>query len=220
MADIQQRTRGLMSIKPKEIAVLGGVILILILGLRGFSNAKVEALVAEERVRVLEEERVELERQMEEDAEGYEILRDSLNQAHDSIAKVREEAVARASRASMSFDANLEMLRDSINVAQPDSGLGEIVDRIQADHEIQIQAYEVQIETLEADNLLLWLRVEVSDSLWIQEQNLNASLRNEIAALHQESDAWQRAANPNIFKRLGGSIPYILVGVGAMVILS
>lgn len=220
MADIQQRTRGLMSIKPKEIAVLGGVILILILGLRGFSNAKVEALVAEERVRVLEEERVELERQMEEDAEGYEILRDSLNQAHDSIAKVREEAVARASRASMSFDANLEMLRDSINVAQPDSGLGEIVDRIQADHEIQIQAYEVQIETLEADNLLLWRRVEVSDSLWIQGQSLNASLRNEIAALNQESDAWQRAANPNIFKRLGGSIPYILVGVGAMVILS
>ena len=218
MADIQQRTRGLMSIKPKEIAVLGGVILILILGLRGFSNAKVEALVAE--VRVLEEERVGLERQMEEDAEGYEILRDSLDQAHDSIAKVREEAVARASRASMSFDANLEMLRNSINVVQPDSGLGEIVDRIQADHEIQIQAYEVQIETLEADNLLLWRRVEVSDSLWIQGQSLNASLRNEIAALNQESDAWQRAANPNIFKRLGGSIPYILVGVGAMVILN
>ena len=209
-----------MSIKPKEIAVLGGVILILILGLRGFSNAQVEALVAEGRVRVLEEERVGLERQMEEDAEGYEILRDSLDQAHDSIAKVREEAVARASRASMSFDANLEMLRNSINVVQPDSGLGEIVDRIQADHEIQIQAYEVQIETLEADNLLLWRRVEVSDSLWIQGQNLNASLRNEITALNQEADAWQRAANPNIFKRLGGSVPYILLGAGAIVLLN
>ena len=209
-----------MSIKPKEIAVLGGILLILMLGLRGFSNAKAEALVAEERVRVLEGERIELERQMEEAAEGYEVLRDSLDQAHDSIARVREEAVARASSASISFAMDLGMLRDSINVVQPDSGLGEIVDRIQADHETQIQAYEVQIETLEADNLLLWRRVEVSDSLWIQEQNLNASLRNEIAALHQESDAWQRAANPNIFKRLGGSIPYILVGAGAIVLLN
>ena len=88
------------------------------------------------------------------------------------------------------------------------------------DHKTQIQAYEVQIETLEADNLLLWRRVEVSDSLWIQGQSLNASLRNEIAALNQESDAWQRAANPNIFKRLGGSIPYILVGAGAIVLLN
>ena len=209
-----------MSIKPKEIAVLGGILLILIFGLRGFSNAKAEALMAEERVRILEEERIELERQMEEAAEGYEILRDSLDQAHDSIARVREEAVARASSASISFAMDLGMLRDSINVVQPDSGLGEIVDRIQADHETQVQAYEVQIETLEADNLLLWLRVEVSDSLWIQEQNLNASLRNEIAALHQKSDAWQRAASPNIFKRLGGSIPYILVGAGAIVLLN
>ena len=209
-----------MSIKPKEIAVLGGILLILIFSLRGFSNVRADALVAEERVRVLEEERIELERQMEEAAEGYEILRDSLDQAHDSIAEVREEAVARASRASISFATDLGMLRDSINAVQPDSGLGEIVDRIQADHETQIQAYEVQIETLEADNLLLWRRVEVSDSLWTQEQNLNASLRNEIAALNQESDAWQRAANPNIFKRLGGSIPYILVGAGAIVLLN
>ena len=209
-----------MSIKPKEIAVLGGVLLILIFSLRGFSNVRADALVAEERVRVLEEERIELERQMEEATEGYEVLRDSLDQAHDSIAEVREEAVARASRASISFATDLGMLRDSINVVQPDSGLGEIVDRIQADHETQIQAYEVQIETLEADNLLLWRRVEVSDSLWIQEQNLNVSLRNEIAALHQESDAWQRAANPNIFRRLGGSIPYILVGAGAIVLLN
>jgi len=209
-----------MSIKPKEIAVLGGVLLILIFGLRGVSSAKAEALVAEERVRVLEGQRIKLERQMEKDAEGYEVLSDSLDQAHDSIAEVREEAVARASRASISFATDLEMLRDSINVVQPDSGLGEIVDRIQTDHETQIQAYEAQVETLESDNLLLWRRVGVLDSLWIQEQNLNASLRIEIAALNQESDAWQRAANPNIFKRLGGSIPYILVGAGAMVILN
>jgi chromosome segregation ATPase len=209
-----------MSIKPKEIAVLGGVLLILIFGLRGFSNVRADALIAEERVRVLEEERIELERQMEEATEGYEILRDSLDQAHDSIAEVREEAIARASSASRSFVTDLGVLRDSINAIQPDSGLEEIVDRIQADHETQIQAYEVQVETLEADNLLLWRRVEVSDSLWVQEQNLNASLRNEIAALNQESDAWQRAANPSIFRRLGGSIPYILVGAGAVILLN
>ena len=210
----------MIRLKPKEIAVLGGVLFILVIGLRGFSNVRADALIAEERVRVLEEERIELERQMEEAAEGYEILRDSLDQAHDSIAEVREEAVARAFIASVDFATDLEVLRDSIGTIQPDSGLEEIVDRIQEDHETQVQAYEVQIETLEADNLLLWRRVEVSDSLWIQEQNLNASLRNEIAALNQESDAWQRAANPSIFKRLGGSIPYILVGAGAMILLN
>ena len=181
---------------------------------------RVDALVAEERVRVLEEERVELEHQMEEATEGYEILRDSLDQAHDSIAEVREEAVVRASRASRDFVTDLEVLRDSINAIQPDSGLEEIVDRIQVDHATQVQAYEVQVETLEADNLLLWQRVGVLDSLWIQGQDLNASLRNEITALNQEADAWQRAANPNIFKRLGGSVPYILLGAGAIILLN
>ena len=210
----------MIRLKPKEIAVLGGVLFILVIGLRGFSNVRDDALIAEERVRVLEEERIELERQMEEAAEGYEILRDSLDQAHDSIAEVREEAVARAFIASVDFATDLEVLRDSIGTIQPDSGLEEIVDRIQEDHETQVQAYEVQIETLEADNLLLWRRVEVSDSLWVQEQNLNESLRSEIAALNQESDAWQRAANPSIFSRLGGSIPYILVGAGAMILLN
>jgi len=210
----------MIRLKPKEIAVLGGVLFILVIGLRGFSNVRADALIAEERVRVLEEERIELERQMEEAAEGYEVLRDSLDQAHDSIAEVREEAVARAFIASVDFATDLEVLRDSIGTIQPDSGLEEIVDRIQEDHETQVQAYEVQIETLEADNLLLWRRVEVSDSLWVQEQNLNESLRSEIAALNQESDAWQRAANPSIFSRLGGSIPYILVGAGAMILLN
>lgn len=209
-----------MSIKPKEIAVLGGVLLVLVLGLGGFNSVRVDALVAEERVRVLEEERVELEHQMEEAAEGYEILRDSLDQARDSIAEVREEAVVRASRASRNFVTDLEVLRDSINAIQPDSGLEEIVDRIQVDHATQVQAYEVQVETLEADNLLLWQRVGVLDSLWIQGQDLNASLRNEITALNQEADAWQRAANPNIFKRLGGGIPYILLGAGAIILLN
>ena len=209
-----------MSIKPKEIAVLGGVLLVLVLGLGGFNSVRVDALVAEERVRVLEEERVELEHHMEEATEGYEILRDSLDQAHDSIAEVREEAVVRASRASRDFVTDLEVLRDSINAIQPDSGLEEIVDRIQVDHATQVQAYEVQVETLEADNLLLWQRVGALDSLWIQGQDLNASLRNEITALNQEADAWQRAANPNIFKRLGGSVPYILLGAGAIILLN
>jgi len=216
----QATTTTTMSIKPKEIAVLGGVLLVLVLGLGGFNSVRVDALVAEERVRVLEEERVELEHQMEEATEGYEILHDSLDQAHDSIAEVREEAVVRASRASRDFVTDLEVLRDSINAIQPDSGLEEIVDRIQADHATQVQAYEVQVETLEADNLLLWRRVEALDSLWIQEQDLNASLRNEITALNQEADAWQRAANPNIFKRLGGGVPYILLGAGAIILLN
>tara|TARA_R110000751_G_scaffold299393_1_gene410452 strand:+ start:523 stop:1152 length:630 start_codon:yes stop_codon:yes gene_type:complete len=208
-----------MSIKPKEIATLGGILLMLALGFRGFSNAKAEALVAEERVRILEEERIELEHQMEEATEGYEILSDSLDEAHDSIAGVRAEAVVTVSRASRSFATDLEVLRDSINAIQPGGSLGGILDRVQVDHEIQIQAYEVQIETLEADNILLWQRVETLDSLWTQEQNLNASLRNEIAALNQEADAWQRAANPGLFSRLGGAVPYALAGAGIVLLI-
>ena len=205
-----------MSIKPREIVVLGGVLLILILGLRGFSNVKSDALIAEERVRILEEERIGLEHHMEEAAEGYEVLRDSLDQAHDSLSSVRAEAVLRASVASRSFNEGMGVLRDSL---QAYGGLGEILDQVQADHEEEVVAYQAQIQTLEDDNALLWGRITVLDSLWVQEQELNAALRKEIGALNQEADAWERAANPNIFKRLGGSIPYILVGAGAMALL-
>jgi chromosome segregation ATPase len=201
----------------KQIVVLAGVILILILGLRGFSNVRTDALVAEERVRVLEEERTELEHQMEEAAEGYKVLRDSLDQAHDSLSSVRAEAILRVSVASRSFNEGIGVLRDSL---QTYGGLGDMLDQIQVDHEEEVVAYQVQIQTLEDDKVLLWGRVTVLDSLWIQEQELNMALRNEITALNQEADAWQRAANPNIFKRLGGSIPYILVGAGAIVLLN
>jgi len=206
-----------MSIKPRGIIVLGGVLLILILGLRGFSSVKADALIAEERVRILEEERIELEHQMEEAAEGYEVLRDSLDQAHDSLSSVRTEAVLRASVASRSFNEGIGVLRDSL---QTYGGLGDMLDQIQMDHEEEVVAYQVQIQTLEDDKVLLWGRITVLDSLWVQEQELNAALRKEIGALNQEADAWERAANPNIFKRLGGSIPYILVGAGAIVLLN
>ena len=205
-----------MKLKPRDIVVLGGVILILILGLRGFSNVRSDALVAEERVRILEEERIELEHHMEEATEGYEVLRDSLDQAHDSLSSVRAEAILRVSVASRSFNEGIGVLRDSL---QTYGGLGDMLDQIQADHEEEVVAYHAQIQTLEDDKVLLWRRVTVLDSLWVQEQELNMALRKEITALNQESDAWERAANPNIFKRLGGSIPYILVGAGAMVLL-
>ena len=61
--------------------------------------------------------------------------------------------------------------------------------------------------------------METLDSLWTQEQNLNASLRNEIAALNQEADAWQRAANPGLFSRLGGAMPYALAGAGIVLLI-
>ena len=169
-----------MSIKPRAIIVFGGVLLILILGLRGFSSVKADALIAEERVRILEEERIELEHQMEEATEGYEILRDSLDQAHDSLSSVRTEAVLRASVASRSFKEGIGVLRDSL---QTYGGLGNILDQIQEGHEEEVVAYQVQIQTLEADKVLLWGRITVLDSLWIQEQGLNMALRNEIKQL-------------------------------------
>tara|TARA_R110001583_G_scaffold75461_2_gene207806 strand:+ start:263 stop:892 length:630 start_codon:yes stop_codon:yes gene_type:complete len=209
-----------MNRKTRDIALSVGILLIVIFAFNGFDKARAAALVAEERVRILEEERIELELEMEEAAEGYELLRDSLDQAHDSIAEIRAEAAETASIASVDFAEDVALLRDSIMAIQPDSGLGEILDRIQIDHEIEVEAYEVQIQTLEADKALLWQRVETLDSLWTQEENLNAALRNEIAALNQESDAWRRAANPNILKKLRGGIPYLLVGAGAVSLLN
>ena len=50
--------------------------------------------------------------------------------------------------------------------------------------------------------------------MWVREQEVNQALRNEIVALNEESDAWQRAATPNVFKRLRGAVPYLIVGAG------
>ena len=76
-----------------------------------------------------------------------------------------------------------------------------------------MSAYQTQIATLEADNVLLWQRVESLDSMWVREQEVNQALRLEVAALNEESDAWRSVANKNIFRRIGGAVPYVLAGV-------
>ena len=76
-----------------------------------------------------------------------------------------------------------------------------------------MEAYQVQIETLEADKALLWQRVEALDSMWVREQDLNAALRREITALNEEADAWEAVATPSMFGRIGGAVPYVLGGV-------
>ena len=53
----------------------------------------------------------------------------------------------------------------------------------------------------------------------VMEQRLNESLRKEITALNQASDAWKRAATPTVFSRLRGAVPYIVVGAGAVLLL-
>ena len=50
------------------------------------ARARERAVVAEEKVRVLEDERVGLETEFEQAVQDYGLLKDSLDEAHDSIA--------------------------------------------------------------------------------------------------------------------------------------
>ena len=196
---------------PKNIAVVIGVMILLGLGFSYLDSSKADALIAEERVRVLEVERAELERQVEEALQGYEVLIDSLDHAHDSIAEVRAQAAERASEASRSFEEGGGVLRDSLEAYD---GLETILNEIEYDHRIEVQAYQEQVETLEADKALLWQRVEALDSMWIREQEVNDVLRREITALNEEADAWEALATPSIISRVKRAAPYVLAGVG------
>jgi hypothetical protein len=141
---------------------------------------------------------------------------DSLAGAHDSLAEVRAEAAETASEASRSFERGFDVLRDSLGAYD---GLVDILDQVQADHQEEVAAYQVQIQTLEADKALLFGRVAALDSLWVLEQSVSESLRIEISALHEEADAWERLANTNFLGGLRGVAPYALAGVGIVLIL-
>ena len=200
----------------KEITAGILVLVLVVLGFSYVSGVKTEAMEAEARVKVLEEERIELERQVEEAAQGYEALLDSLSQAHDSIAEIRAEAVSTASGARVSFEAGMGVLRDSI---QAYDGLEEILDDIQSDHEEEVGAYQTQIKTLELDKMLLTRRITTLESVWMQEQDLNVALRTEITALNVEADAWEKAATVTLVGRLGSIVPYALAGAGIVLLI-
>ena len=202
---------------PKNIAVVIGVMILLGLGFSYVESSKADALIAEERVRVLEVERAELERQVEEALQGYEVLVDSLDHAHDSFAEVRAQAAERASDACRSFEEGVGVLRDSLEAYD---GLETILNEIEYDHRIEVQAYQEQIETLEADKALLWQRVTALDSMWVREQEVNDALRREITALNEEADAWEALATPSIISRVKGAAPYVLAGVGIGTLIS
>lgn len=201
----------------KQVLIALATLVLLGLVYNYVSGARLDALEAEARVRVLEAERIELERQVEEAAQGYEALVDSLTQAHDSLAQVRAEAVETASDASRSFSHNIEVLRDSL---QSYDGLEGLLDQVQVDHEEEVAAYQVQIQTLEDDKTLLWERVTVLDSLWVLEQRVNESLRVEIGALNEEADAWERLANTSFLGNIGSAVPYALAGAGIALLVS
>ena len=203
--------------KAKEIITVAGVLVALGFAYSYASGARADAVAAEERVHVLEAERMELERQVEEAVQGYALLVDSLAQAHDSLAEVRAEAVVTASEASRSFERSFDVLRDSLGSYD---GLVEILDQAQTDHQEEVTAYQVQIQTLEADKVLLGQRVTVLDSLWVLEQGVNASLKAEIGALHEQADAWQRLANISFLGKLGSMAPYALAGAGIALLIS
>ena len=203
-------------IRSKEIIMLGVVLVFLGLGYSYVGDAKTDALLAGERVRVLEVERKELEVSLEKATQDYEILRDSLDYAHDSIAEVRADAVERAVEASESFTDNMGILRDSLEIYE---GLRPVFDQIQEDHDREVSAYQDQVETLETENLMLWRRVTVIDSIWSMDQRVNASLRREITALNAESDAWERVAKGSLFGKIRSGVPYAIIGGGIAMLM-
>jgi len=201
----------------RQIVIGVGALLLLVFSFNYFDSARADALVAEERVRLLEAERVELEVEVEEATEAYDSLVVDLDLAHDSLTQIREDAENRATESSVTFEENILLLRDSL---ENHDGLGEILDTLRASHLREVSAYQDQVATLEADKALLWQRVEALDSMWVREQAVNQALRVEITALHQESDAWQRAATPSVFKQIRGAVPYLIVGAGATLLLT
>ena len=191
--------------------------ILVIFGLLSFSGiifnsntaARVRAEVAEEKVGELETERLKLESELLESKEDYTLLRDSLDQVHDSLAEIRESAKNDALRSSVSFNDNLTTLRDSLANR---SGLESLLDTLEMNHQKEVTAYRVQVATLEQDKAILWKRVETLDSLWVMEQKLNESLRLEVTALNEEADAWKSVSNRGVFSRVGGAVPYVLAG--------
>jgi len=175
-----------------------------------FAVARERAVVAEEKVRVLEEERVGLEAEFEQAVQDYGLLKDSLDEAHDSIAKIREGAKNRAAESSVAFEENVLILRDSLEAYD---GLGAILDTLRASHIREVSAYQEQIEVLEEEKVLLWKRVEATDSMWVMEQRINDALRREIVALNVEADAWKEVGSPGLLQRIGGATPYVAIGM-------
>jgi hypothetical protein len=200
----------------KEIIAVAGVLAVLSFAYSYASGARADAVAAEERVQMLKAERLELQLKVEEVVEGYNLLVDSLAQAHDSLAEVRAEAVEAASEASRSFERGFDVLRDSLGAYD---GLVEILDQAREDRQEEVTAYQAQIQTLEADKVLLFKRVTALDSVWVLEQQVNKVLRTEIVALHEEADAWERLSNTNFLGGLRGVAPYALAGVGIVLIL-
>ena len=175
-----------------------------------YAGARERALIAEEKVHVLEEERIELEVEFERAEQDYGLLTDSLDEAHDSIAEIREDAKNRAVESSVAFEENVLILRDSLEAYD---GLGAILDTLRASHLREVSAYQEQVEILEEEKALLWKRVEATDSMWIMEQRINSALRLEIVALNVEADAWKEVGSPGLLRRIGGATPYVALGM-------
>jgi hypothetical protein len=201
--------------KDKNIIAVVAVFVVLGFAYNYAIGARADAVAAEERVRVLEVERLELQLQVEEAVYGYEALVDSLSQAHDSLAEIRAGAVVAAVKASQSLDRGFSALRDSLKSY---GGLVEILDEVQADHQEEVAAYRVQVQTLELDKAMLFRRVTALDSIWTLEQRVNKALRTEIVALHEEADAWERLSNTSLFGGLSSAVPYALAGAGIVLL--
>ena len=201
--------------KSSSVGIAVAVVFLLFFGFDYIDSARMDALVAEGRVEVLEAEREELEQEVKDAIHNYESLKDSLDQVQDSLAEVREEAENDALTSSVSFEENLSILRDSLD---DQSSLAMVLDTLESNHLQVVEAYEVQVASLVWDKQILLTRIHSLDSIWSKDKRVNEALRLEIAALNESSDAWRRAANPGVFKKLRSSLPYLIAGAGAVIL--
>ena len=201
--------------KSSSVGIAVAVVFLLFFGFDYIDSARTDALVAEGRVEVLEAKREELEQEVKDAIHNYESLKDSLDQVQDSLAEVREEAENDALTSSVSFEENLSILRDSLD---DQSSLAMVLDSLESNHLQVVEAYEVQVASLVWDKQILLTRIHSLDSIWSKDKRVNEALRLEIAALNESSDAWRRAANPSVFKKLRSSLPYLIVGAGAVML--
>ena len=138
-------------------------------------------------------------------------LVDSLKQQSDSLRVVVAQAGVRTDNASRSYNARTSHLFDSLRAAGQEIISGQVLLLKQA-HDSVVVALNDEIDALNADRVLLWRRIELSDSvIGAQSMQLQAS-EAVAAALRNERDAWRVKASPSLPKRLTGQTPALLAG--------
>ena len=101
----------------------------------------------------------------------------------------------------------MSALRDSVP-----PGLVPLIDEIEAQSELEREAYRAQLAGLEQI-------VAAQDALLDEYRTANATLHAALAATTDLASAWERQANPPFITKLWRDVPKYAVGAGAALVL-